>query len=622
MLHTNRNDLRGGGTAVLYLAAAVMALALAATPAWAGSRKAGTARPSASATTTQFIMLDMVPGGGYTVRKNSVDVATPTATPWGTLPFVQDVTSGDKIEVFLTNGNPGAPPAPSSFGVTGSDVGCVDASWQTPAASDYVDSYVLLWGTTSGSYTDSTVIDGGAVADNNGVSSYHMCGFADGTYYFALRAHSLFNLWSSLSAEASAQVTNGSTQGPSPPTNVSASEDTPGCAKVTWTPSGDLSVTGYMVYFGSKSVAGGQASAYDDSLDAGNASSAHPCGFAKGTYYFAVRSYDAQGTRSVYSQERGLAMVGIDNVAPAVSNLSPADGATGVPLNSAVAFTAADAGTGVDSDAVAVTVDGQTVSDVRFTGSPAQYNVVAHPGALPADSLIQVSVTVADLANPANTTVKTWSFRTGGQGTVDSTPPAFSAFEPADGATGVAADAAVSLVISDDIAGVDVSSIVFEVDGQPRSFDLSGTPQSLTLRYANARGFAPGATISVHVSACDLASPANCATGVDYSFTVASQIAGVSEGNGAIVPNGYWADDPTRPLEVRHLPPSWTVRIFDTAGHNVRTYTNQGGSDVDWTWDFENNSGRLVARSLYLVRVTGPNGEVKQSGRFLVQRDP
>jgi hypothetical protein len=122
--------------------------------------------------------------------------------------------------------------------------------------------------------------------------------------------------------------------------------------------------------------------------------------------------------------------------------------------------------------------------------------------------------------------------------------------------------------------------------------------------------------------ASDLASPAN-RDEVTFTFTIKSDVANVSpNGMGEIVPNGFWANDPSRPLEVRSLPMSWTVRIFDTAGRSVRDYTNNAADGADWTWDFNNDHGQRVARALYLVRVTDPAGKVQQSGNFLVQTDP
>jgi hypothetical protein len=110
----------------------------------------------------------------------------------------------------------------------------------------------------------------------------------------------------------------------------------------------------------------------------------------------------------------------------------------------------------------------------------------------------------------------------------------------------------------------------------------------------------------------------------DYSFKIVEENPVLSSDEPAmIVPDGYWANDPDKPLEVRNLPANWTVRIFTTAGVQVKSFTNQTQQDVDWVWDsFANDSGRRVTRALYFVRVTGPDGKVRRTGRFIVQKDP
>jgi hypothetical protein len=108
-----------------------------------------------------------------------------------------------------------------------------------------------------------------------------------------------------------------------------------------------------------------------------------------------------------------------------------------------------------------------------------------------------------------------------------------------------------------------------------------------------------------------------------YSTEKSLQL-GATEGPAAapsvsIVPDGYWVGDPSRPLEVHNLPLGWTVRIFDTAGSEVKSFTNTFSDGYDWSWDFCNNHGRFVAKTLYLVRITNDGGQVMGKGRFLVQ---
>jgi hypothetical protein len=104
--------------------------------------------------------------------------------------------------------------------------------------------------------------------------------------------------------------------------------------------------------------------------------------------------------------------------------------------------------------------------------------------------------------------------------------------------------------------------------------------------------------------------------------TVAGNGSGGTTPEVTIRPDGYWADDPARPLEVEPLPLGWTVRIYDVAGRRVRSFTNRESDGMRWTWDFRNDSGEPVPRALYLIRVFDEAGRVRGSGRFLVQRLP
>lgn len=63
------------------------------------------------------------------------------------------------------------------------------------------------------------------------------------------------------------------------------------------------------------------------------------------------------------------------------------------------------------------------------------------------------------------------------------------------------------------------------------------------------------------------------------------------------------------------------MKIFDTAGYEVRNFKNSQSDGIDWVWNFENDHGRRVAKSLYLIRVIDEAGSVRSSGRFVVQTD-
>jgi hypothetical protein len=328
------------------------------------------------------------------------------------------------------------------------------------------------------------------------------------------------------------------------------------------------------------------------------------------------------GETSAYSQEVALTLSGVDDVPPEITGTVPDDGATGVPRNTLVYFEVSDDKTGLDPASVSVSVDGQAPASVNVYGGPVVYVVqCALAGILPADTDIPVAIQVADQASPPNVTNFAWSFRTGSTTLADTSPPVISAVSPAAGATGVKTDASVVVSISDDGLGIDLASIRLFVDDAAVTYEMEGIPSAVVIRYTPAAGFVHGTSVGIRVEACDLAAPANCAAPLVYTFSLEANLyAALPEG--AIVPNGFWAGDPRRPLEVRNLPARWTVRIFDTAGATVRRYTNDSSDGTDWTWDFANGDGRPVARALYLVRVTDERGALRQSGRFLVQFDP
>jgi hypothetical protein len=573
----------------------------------------GATNAPAAAGNTQFLLFNLAPAGTYAVSKNGTLAGSYTAGPSASLIYEDDATTGDRFEFLLTGIEPVQPSRPGAFSATGSSEGCAQFAWNTPAAGEYVTDYSLLWGHNPGVYTDSVNVSRLDVVNGGARSFTTRCGFASGTYHFALRAHNSFDLWSPLSDPSTTSISNENTQGPVPPGNVRVTEPSFGCATVTWSKSSDPTVVGYRVYFG---LSPRTQAAYTDSIDAGNNASATRCGLAQGTYYFSVRAITSLGLFSAYSREVSLAAHGVDVAAPVIAQRSPAPGATNVPLNASIFFVASDDKTGVDAAGIVVRVDGQSCP---LTVSPTSDGTAVQcvpPGGFAADVDVDVEVTVPDRADPANTATSTWTFHTGTSAVNDVDAPVISAVAPVDGATGVDPRPTIEVDITDSGLGVDLGTIVLEVNGAVVAHTISGTPSSARISYRPATDLPAGEEVQVRVEACDRAPSANCAAPLVYRFTV--QSAAIAAGQGAIVPDGFWADDPRRPLEVRNLPREWAVRIFDAAGLSVRYFQN----DVDgntWAWDFTNDDGRRVAPALYLVRVLDSSGAVHSSGRFLVQ---
>lgn len=594
----------------------VTALLASSTAAFgAESAKKAGAKSASTAGNTQFLMFGMKAGGSYDVRQNGSLDRSVTASPGGGIDMDDSFTAGDQYTFTLTGVQPVTPSPPSGVSANGSTNGCATVAWDAPAPAEYVSDYRLLWRRGGTAFTDSVAISMTDIVQSGGRWSTTRCGLPDGTYTFALRAHNAFNLWSGRSNTANATVSNENTVGPPPPTNVAAAENPTGCLRVTWTKVGDPTVTTYRMYFATRPRSQG---AYTDSVDvaASNPAVASRCGLAAGTYYAAVRSINSTGLKSTFSNEASVTLQGPDVTPPALSQQDPPNGATGVPTNSSIYFVVTDARSGINRNSISVRINNVTQS----TGTAPVtngYAVEVTAPTLPASSTVTVSVTVSDGASPANTLNASWSFTTGASANNDVTPPVCSAASPAAGATGVPANTTVEVNIADTGLGVALGSVRLSLNGASVAFTVTGTPANVRLTHRPTRPFAPGTEVVVRVEGCDRASPANCAQPLDYSFIVGGSVV-ASESQGDIVPDGYWAGEPAKPLEVRNLPRAWEVHIFDAAGFAVRRFGSQADG-FNWTWDFTNDGGQRVAPALYLVRVTDASGALQRTGRFVVQ---
>lgn len=116
---------------------------------------------------------------------------------------------------------------------------------------------------------------------------------------------------------------------PAPPLFTSLEATEPGCAVAAWMPSGDPTVVGYVVDYGTESVDGGGASEYEHSMEVGATGSASVCFLPMGTNYVAVRAKNLAGMLSAYSEERSVLIV---HVAVLISRFDARADADGVRL--------------------------------------------------------------------------------------------------------------------------------------------------------------------------------------------------------------------------------------------------------------------------------------------------
>jgi hypothetical protein len=118
-------------------------------------------------------------------------------------------------------------------------------------------------------------------------------------------------------------------QPPPPPLFTGLTSDAPACATAAWLPSGDPTVVGYVLSFGTASVANGDAPHYDQSIEVGNATLHTECALPTGTYYFAVQARNSDGAMSIYSAEKAVV---VQTVAVLISQFEAYSAEDGVRL--------------------------------------------------------------------------------------------------------------------------------------------------------------------------------------------------------------------------------------------------------------------------------------------------
>lgn len=101
--------------------------------------------------------------------------------------------------------------------------------------------------------------------------------------------------------------TTSDTQPPTPPYVLDVAQEGVGCLRVAWLPSGDPTVTGYVVCYGRRSAE--FTGTYDYAVDAGNVTSYEICELQMGSWYVAVRARNYAGQLSACSDEQIAVML-------------------------------------------------------------------------------------------------------------------------------------------------------------------------------------------------------------------------------------------------------------------------------------------------------------------------
>ena len=199
-----------------------------------------------------------------------------------------------------------------------------------------------------------------------------------------------------------------------------------------------------------------------------------------------------------------------DTRPPFVVNPSPGPGTVGVPLTSDVSFRIRDDISGVDMETLNVKIDNinytENSPNLTFTGDPNNYFVVIDPlEDFPDETQITVEVDATDLSgNIMNTFVFTFN-----QTIVDNTPPRVTSTSPRNNARQVPLDSNILFTITDNLKGVDLDTVVIDVDG--KLYDRNSAEVSVSgdiLRYDITinplLNFPPETQVRVAIDAIDL----------------------------------------------------------------------------------------------------------------------
>lgn len=263
---------------------------------------------------------------------------------------------------------------------------------------------------------------------------------------------------------------------------------------------------------------------------------------------------------------------------PTVTSVSPADGVTGVPVNSAISVVFSEP---MDPDSINpatffVAVGGNTATgEISYGGQQATLTISSD---LPPLSLHTVTVTggVRDLAgNPLGSNF-VWTFTTADE--VDLLPPAVVLTTPSQGATSVSAAATLIVLFNEDVDPSTVTASTFRLNDGVQN--ISGTVDAT----GTMASFAPTAPLTFDT---------------EYTATLTSGVADLSGNN--LDPDFVWSFtvEPPRPEVSSTQPINGATEIaVDATISATFNKTINGGTLDATTVMLQNGAGTLVPTAL------------------------
>ena len=190
-----------------------------------------------------------------------------------------------------------------------------------------------------------------------------------------------------------------------------------------------------------------------------------------------------------------------DTTPPTADTFDPADEATDVSVLTTISCHVKDAGDGVDISTIVMTVNEVEVEPV-ITGTLANYTVTYTPLSPLAHSTEYTITMKGDDLVPNSMEQVSWSFTT----EADVTPPTADTFSPEDEAVGVSINTVISCHVKDAGEGVDLDSIVMQINGVEVETVITGTSEDYTVTYTPSASLEYGTVYTVSINADDEAS--------------------------------------------------------------------------------------------------------------------
>lgn len=208
---------------------------------------------------------------------------------------------------------------------------------------------------------------------------------------------------------------------------------------------------------------------------------------------------------------------------PYAGGLDPEANAVNVPQDTDIEFILYDSGIGVNLTSVIVEIQGVTYTHNNgafyYNGNANAYHIIIDvPVNFALAEVVNVVIDASDLNGIAMATFE-YSF----QIIDDTQPPYTGEWDPEPGEIDVPIDTNINFNIYDNIEGVDITSILVDVQGFQftylnTSFTFQTIPNGYSIIINLANNFDYGEIVNVQIDAADLSQPANVMSTYSYSF--------------------------------------------------------------------------------------------------------